>query len=130
MEPAFLEDFLNLHEFESAPSSLDDDKDRRSVFDNLSYLAPKSRKELPAIHLPIVQLFDIDSSSVGMRTVLEMPIETYLKSKTFEDFVSEGIVELDVDVRMPPIKQWTATIRIKKVERKGPSVVTLDLYEQ
>jgi len=95
------------------------------VCDNFSFMELKVRGWQSVSLHSNEAIFVFDSSSV--RPSLEALYITYPESEAFEDL---GVTEVDMDVRMAPVMEWTARIRIEGVERKGPSPLKPDLYEQ
>jgi hypothetical protein len=114
--------------FSSAPSSLVDDRLRVPFYDNASFRL--SRRMPLLIGIARLPLIDFDYASVGNSPWQPSETITYPSVDPFEKFIGEGIVELDLHGRMPAVRRWKAKITIKNVDRKQPSPMNLDFYEQ
>jgi len=46
-----------------------------------------------------------------------------LDEEMLEITVPEDILEFDIVVQMPPIKEWSARLRVKSIEKATPHIV-------
>lgn len=69
----------------------------------------------------LLSSFEIDLSSV--RPHFEPRIETSLIEESYEEILPEEMLEYDVVVRMPPLKEYTMWVKVKSVERATPRIV-------
>lgn len=102
----------------SAPSSKIE-MDMEEIFSELlvNWAREKTLKK-PISYQALLPLFEIDLSSVLPR--FEVRSETF-KRETIEIFPEEGL-EFNIFVRMPPVKRWTARVRVKNIRKATPHV--------
>lgn len=109
-------------QYPSAISSRVEEIDKNEAWNSLlSIWIREKRLKRPFLYQTLSSLLEIDLSSVWPH--LEIKNETSLLQETFEKVIPEEILEFDIGVRMPPIKEWTARVRIKSVERATPHIV-------
>ena len=75
----------------------------------------------PLFYQNLLSLFENDLSTVY--THFGVKTETSLKEKAVEATIPEEMMEYDVFVRMPPIKEYTIRVKIKSVEEAIPRIV-------
>jgi len=63
------------------------------------------------------------SSSIKINQFFESKNETSLIEEMLEITVPEDMLEFDIVVQMPPIKEWSARLRVKSVEKATPHIV-------
>ncbi len=108
-----------------SPSTKLEDIDKIIPFVNPS-LNHLTRLIEERMNLDVLPQLRCDMSSVWPR--FEIKNETsIIKEKHGGDFL-EPLIELDVVVNMPPIKEWTAKVRIKKREKATLRIVDLEDY--
>jgi hypothetical protein len=73
---------------------------------------------IPISYQALMLLFEIDLSSVLPR--FEVRSETF-ERETIEIFPEEEL-EFNIFVRMPPVKRWTARVRVKNIRKATPHV--------
>lgn len=81
----------------------------------------KKRLKEPFFYRTLLALLETDSSSVWPR--FETKSETSLIKEAVEEAIPEEILEFNIVVRMPPIKEWTTQVRIKSTEKATPHIV-------
>jgi len=64
--------------------------------------------------------FDYSSST---NQFSESKNKTSLIEEMLEITVPEDMLEFDIVVQMPPIKEWSARLRVKSVEKATPRIV-------
>jgi len=69
----------------------------------------------------LISLFEIDLSSIWPH--FEIKNDTSLFEEIFDKEISEDIVEFDIVVRMPPMKEWSTQVKVKSVEKATPHIV-------
>jgi len=81
----------------------------------------QKRLKVPFFYRNLSTLFEIDISSVYPH--FEIKSETSLIGEAIEEVIPEEMLEFDVVVRMSPIKEYTARVRIKSIEKAIPHIV-------
>jgi len=66
-------------------------------------------------------ILETDISSIWPR--FEMKSETALLKETFAEKSIEDLLEFDIIVRMSPIKEWSAQVKVKSIEKAMPCIV-------
>jgi len=69
----------------------------------------------------LIPLFKVDLSSI--KPHFEIKNETSLIEEIFEKTIPEDMLEFDIVVRMPPMKEWSARVKVKSVEKATPRIV-------
>ncbi len=102
----------------SAPSSRLE-MDMEEIFSELlvNWAREKTLKK-PIPCQTLSPLFEIDLSSVLQR--FEVRNETFRQETT--EFFPEEELEFNIFVRMPPVKRWTARVRVKNIRKATPHV--------
>lgn len=82
-----------------------------------------ARKPSVKSYRSLLPFFKIDRSSIFFPRV-EIENNTSLIEEVSEKTtVIEEMLELDIVVRMPPIKEWSARLRVISVEKATPRIV-------
>jgi len=100
-----------------------DEIDIMDVRDNLLSTWMRKRPKKLFYH-SLIPLLEIDLSSI--RPHFEIKNETSLIEEILEMVVPEDMLEFDIFVRMPPIKEWSARLRVKSVEKATPRIFELE----
>ena len=110
-------------QYSPAVSSEVGEMDKNDVWDNLlSTLIREKRFRMPFLpYQSLVSLLETDWSSVWPH--FEIKNETSLIEERFETTIPEDMVEFDIIVRMPPMKEWTARLKVRGVEKATPHIV-------
>jgi hypothetical protein len=87
----------------------------------LPTLLKEGRLKSQFLYQSLLSLFEIDSSSVQPQ-LIKIKNETFLVEETFEKAIPEEMLEYDIAVRIPPVKQWTVNVRIKSIEKATPHI--------
>ncbi|OFV68087.1 MAG: hypothetical protein SCAL_000727 [Candidatus Syntrophoarchaeum caldarius] len=69
----------------------------------------------------MIFLLENDWSSVWPRFGIKN--ETSLIEERFEKRIPEDMLEFDIIVRMPPMKEWVARLKVRNVEKAMPHIV-------
>ena len=105
----------------SSPStSIIEEMDIRDFLINiLSNLMRQNIKRLP--YLSLISMLEADLSSIWPR--FEVKSETALFEETLVEKFMENMLEFDIVVRMPPLREWSARVKVKSVEKAKPHIV-------
>lgn len=66
-------------------------------------------------------LLEIDLSSVYSQ--FELKIETYTAKLLSEEDIVSAMLKQDFIVRMPPVREYTVWVKVKRVEKATPRIV-------
>lgn len=102
----------------SAPSSKIEIDMEEILSELLVNWAREKTLKKPIPYQALLPLFEIDLSSVLPR--FEVRNETF-KRETIEIFPEEEL-EFNIFVRMPPVKRWTARVRVKNIRKATPHI--------
>jgi len=80
----------------------------------------RERPKRPIYH-SLIPLLEIDLSSIWPH--FEIKSETSLIEEILEKPIPEDMLEFDIVVRIPPIKVWSARLRVSSVEKATPHIV-------
>jgi len=94
--------------------------DIMDIRDNLLSTWMRKRPKKLFYH-SLIPLLEIDLSSIWPH--FEIKNETSLIEGMLEMAVPEDMLEFDIVVRMPPMKEWSARLRVKSVEKATPRIV-------
>ncbi len=103
-------------------SSRVEEGDISEILDSL--FANKRRRRLlkePFFYRNFPQLFEIDVSSEYPH--FEVKSKTTSIEEVIDEIILEEMLEFDVFVRMPPVKEYTVRVKIKSVEKAIPHIV-------
>lgn len=76
---------------------------------------------IPTPYGSLLALFHVDDSSVYPH--FEARTETSLIKEAPRELTPEDILEFNIVVRMPPVREYTVHARIRSVERATPRIV-------
>jgi len=109
-------------QYSSAVSSEVEEIDKNDIWDNLlSTLIREKRFRKPSLYHNLIFLLENDWSSVWPRFGIKN--ETSLIEERFEKRIPEDMLEFDIIVRMPPMKEWIAWLKVRSVEKAMPHIV-------
>ena len=110
-------------QYSSAVSSEVEDMDKNDMWDNLLYALVREKQfRMPFLpYQSLVSLLENDWSSVWPH--FRIKNETSLIEERFKTTIPEDMVEFDIIVRMPPMKEWTARLKVRGVEKATPHIV-------
>lgn len=109
-------------QYSSAVSSEIEEIDKNDIWDNLlSTLIREKRFRKPSLYHNLIFLLENDWSSVWPRFGIKN--ETSLIEERFEKRIPEDMLEFDIIVRMPPMKEWVARLKVRNVEKAMPHIV-------
>jgi len=69
----------------------------------------------------LISILETDLSSIWPR--FEIKSETALLEETFVEKFMEDMLEFDIVVQMPPLREWSARVKVKSVEKAKPHIV-------
>jgi hypothetical protein len=69
----------------------------------------------------LISLLETDLSSIWPH--FEIKSETSKFEEISEREIPEDMLEFDIAVRMPPVKEWYARVKVKSVEKATPRIV-------
>lgn len=75
----------------------------------------------PPSYFSLRPILETDSSSTS--PCFETKSETALLKETLAEKSIEDLLEFDIIVRMPPIKEWSVQVKVKSVEKATPRIV-------
>ena len=104
----------------SSPSTEIKQIDITDIWDSVLSKWIIERPKRPVYH-SLLSLLEIDLSSIWPH--FEIKTETSLFEEIFEKEIPEDIVEFDIVVRMPPVKERTIWVKVKSVEKATPRIV-------
>lgn len=103
-----------------SPSTGIEEIDIPDIWDRLlSFLIQKQPKK--QFYYNLSSLFEVDLSSIEPH--FEIKNETSLIEDIFKKTIPEDMLEFDIVVRMPPIKEWFARLKVKSIEKATPRIV-------
>lgn len=103
-----------------SPSTSIDDLDATGFLFNIpSNLIRKNIKR--PCYLNLTSVLETDFSSIWPR--FEVKSETALFEETLVEKSMENMLEFDIVVRMPPLREWSARVKVKSVEKAKPHIV-------
>lgn len=104
----------------SSPSTGIEEIDKPEIWESLlfSLIRKQFKKQ---IHYNLFPLFEVDLSSI--KPHFEIKNETSLIEDIFEKTIPENMLEFNIVVRMPPMKEWSARVKVKSVEKATPRIV-------
>jgi hypothetical protein len=106
-----------IHYFSSESIGIEEiDLDIYSVLSNWVREQPK-RLFYPSL----IPLLETDLSSIWPH--FEIKNETSIFEEILEREIPEDMLEFNIVVRMPPMKEWFARVRVKGVEKATPCIV-------
>lgn len=94
--------------------------EREKGDDRLPFVLGKKLVKKPFTYR-LLPLFDVDISSRYPH--LKAKSVSALSEKVFDEALPEEMMEYDVFVRMPPLRDYTIRVKIKSVEKAIPRVV-------
>ncbi|HIE14475.1 TPA: hypothetical protein EYP70_04310 [Candidatus Bathyarchaeota archaeon] len=104
----------------SSPSTRIEEIDIIDVRDSILSNWVRERLKRPFYH-SLISLLETDLSSI--RPHFEIKTETSTFAQTLERRIPEYTLEFDIVVRMQPMKEWSARVRVKSIEKAKPSIV-------
>ena len=104
----------------SSPSTSIEEIDIRDLQVNMLFCLIRERLKKP-FYPSLISLFETDLSSIWPR--FEIKNETSIFEEISERKIAENMLEFDIVVRMPPMKEWSARVRLKSVEKATPRIV-------
>jgi hypothetical protein len=104
----------------SSPSTGIEEIDIMEIRDNVLSTWMRKRPKEP-FYYSLISLFEIDLSSIWPH--FEIKSEIPLIEEILEKVIPEDMLEFDIIVRMPPMKEWSARLRVKSVEKATPRIV-------
>lgn len=127
-------------EYLSTVSSRREETGISEELDQLLFVSNRERLfETPFFNISVHSSFEIDSSSVYSK--FKSKIETYvtelvspdrtirpagfydINGSPKEEDIVNGMIDNDYIVRIPPVKQYTVSVKVKSVERATPRIV-------
>lgn len=100
-------------------SSREEETDVSEELDSLFSLLMSQR--LDFLYQNLSPMFQVDVSSIYPR--FEPENETYPNGELSEEEIISEMIESDFIVRMSPVKEYTARIRIKSAEKAIPRII-------
>jgi hypothetical protein len=89
---------------------------RERVLSNILREQPKR-----PFYSSLISLLETDLSSIWPH--FEIKSETSRFEEISEREIPEDMLEFDIAVRMPPVKEWYARVKVKSVEKATPRIV-------
>jgi len=103
-------------------SSREEETDMSEELDRLFSLLMSQK--LDFLYQNLLSMFQVDVSSICPR--FEPENETYLTGELLEEEIISEMVGSDFIVRMSPVKEYTARIRLKSAEKATPRIIEPD----
>ncbi len=104
----------------SSPSTGIEEIDIIDIWDSVLSNWVRERPKRPFYH-SLISLLETDLSSIWPH--FEIKSETSMFEEILEREIPEDMLEFDIVVRMPPMKEWSARLRVKSVEKATPCIV-------
>ncbi|MHA1330003.1 MAG: hypothetical protein ACTSR2_02890 [Candidatus Hodarchaeales archaeon] len=104
----------------SSPSTGIEDIDIIDILDSMLSNWVRERPKTPFYH-SLISLLKTDLSSIWPH--FEIKSETSMFEEIFEREIPKDMLEFDIIVRMPPMKERSARLRVKSVEKATPRIV-------
>ena len=104
----------------SNPSTGIKEIDTENLRDSVLSKWIRERPKRPFYH-SLIFLFETDLSSIWPR--FEIKSETSMLEEILGRETPEDMLEFDIYVRMPPMKEWSQQVRVKSVEKAAPRIV-------
>lgn len=102
-------------------SSREEETDTNEIFDRLFFLMCQGLLKTPFLYQSLTPRFQSDASSI--HPCFELRSETSLTEDIFKEVIPEEMLEFDIVVWMPPVREYTARVKIKSVEKATPRIV-------
>ena len=107
-------------QYPSSPSTSIEEMDMREFLINiLSNLVRQNIKQPP--YRSLISILETDLSSIWPH--FEIKTETALFEETLVEKFMEDMLELDIVLQIPPIREQTARVKVKSVEKAKPHIV-------
>lgn len=104
----------------SNPSTGIEEIDIINLWDSVLSNWIRERPKRPFYH-SLILLFETDLSSIWPR--FEIKSETSMLEEILGREIPEDMLEFEIVVRMPPMKERSARVRVKSVEKATPRIV-------
>jgi len=104
----------------SNPSTSIEEMDIRDFLINILSNLIRQNVKRPS-YLSLISILETDLSSIWPR--FEIKSETALLEETFVEKFMEDMLEFDIVVQMPPLREWSARVKVKSVEKAKPHIV-------
>lgn len=104
----------------SSPSTSIEEIDIRDIWDSVLSKWVRERPKGLFYH-SLISLLETDLSSIWPH--FEIKRETSMFEEILERELPDDMLEFDIVVRMPPMKVWSARVRVKSVEKATPCIV-------
>ena len=104
----------------SNPSTSIEEIDIRDFLINILSNLIRQNVKRPS-YLSLISILETDLSSIWPR--FEIKSETALLEETFVEKFMEDMLEFDIVVQMPPLREWSARVKVKSVEKAKPHIV-------
>lgn len=99
-----------------------EEADISEILDSLfANMVRRGLSKEPFFYRNLLQLFEIDLSSAYPH--FEVKSKASSIEEAVEEIIPEEMLEFDVFVRMPPVKEYTIRVKIKSVEKAIPHIV-------
>jgi len=103
-----------------SPSTGIEEIDITDVWDSILSNLIRNRLKRSFYH-SLTSLFETDLSSI--LPYFEIKSEMSLSEEILEREIPEDIVEFNIIVQIPPVKEWYGRVRVKSVEKATPRIV-------
>ena len=104
----------------SNPSTSIEEMDIRDFLINILSNLIRQNVKRPS-YLSLISILETDLSSIWPR--FEIKSETALLEETFVEKFMEDMLEFDIVVQMPPLREWSARVKVKSIEKAKPHIV-------